>query len=117
MIKKIEKPNWEELFKTPLISKIIDALDNWFFEFVVPNNREVENAVEVRGTRTGNYAQWSEENPLVDRGFTHKALLINIEIIKKETAEDVLRDILENGLLTPNGRTEMRAKAILEQYE
>ena len=122
MIKKIEKPNWEELFKTPLRSTIIDAFDDWFFEFVVPNNRDIENAVEVRGTRTGNYAlEWSEENPLVDRGFTHKALLINIEPIKEETAENVLREWIKQPEY-PGSSLEIhniieRAKAVLEQDE
>lgn len=58
----------------------------------------------------------SSEKP---RDTTSKALLINIQPIKKETAEDVLRDMLNqwnshSGYCLPPGIKE-RAKAVLNE--
>jgi len=88
---RIEKPEH--------ISKNVYAnafFRNWFKEQVEPINKILEAGTEVRGNKT-NTLGWSflEYFP-PELNYTHKALLINIEPIKKETAEDVLRDMLEN---------------------
>lgn len=66
-----------------------------------PINKMLSEGVEVYGTdeRTFSIKKTNGINMygLNDSNhFTHKALLINIQPIKKETAEDVLREIYAN---------------------
>lgn len=99
MIKPIKKPNWGYGYFIPEYTyKIIDCsvdaqedFNTWWKNEVEPLNDMLAQGVEV-------YADSFEDNyPIYfkDRaGSGKKALLINIQEIKKESAEDVLRDFL-----------------------
>ena len=68
----------------------------WFKENVEPFNKLLAEGVEVHGRDIGSkHFRWADasKNHLID--CTHKALLINIQPIKDETAEDVLRYLLK----------------------
>jgi len=113
IMKKIERPDWGKLIYVNWHDKSVSwyEIDWWFKTHIKPLNKAIDEALEVNLIK--------EENMVHDLNFdvkktnTHKALLINITPIVKDTAESVLRDILENGILTPNGATEMRAKKVL----
>lgn len=94
MIKKIERPDWthEEYSRV--------KLKRWFDKHIEPINAMLEGAVEVYANvpNDNKPVVWVLNGNLPDE--THKALLINIEPIKKQTREerleDVLRRIVEN---------------------
>ena len=109
---KIEKPDrsdWGELMW---------SFNHWFKEKVEPVNEMIANGIEVY-----NFEEiWHPmRDAYGDDKPSNKALLINIEPIKKETAEDVLRDILrmylENGSYMNKDLFifKQRAKAVLEE--
>lgn len=117
---KIEKPRWAEkllrLNNSDIgFSKAQDQwLNEWFQEYIEPINKMLGEAVEV-------YADEAFTNGgsiyLKDyAGQGYKALLINIEPIKKETAEDVLRYFVEGvqaGGKWDSAELYERAKAVL----
>lgn len=108
---KIERPDWNGFFG--ISDKL--GVEAWFNDKVEPINKMLSEGVEVfvpKDFKDPDGGFWGKNKQSFD---THKALLINIQPIKKETAEDVLRDILENEVLTPGGATERRAKAVLAQ--
>ena len=88
MIKKIERPKTDEF-----IHWISKHFDDWFDTHIQPINVALDEAVEVTGENYADDIGWLMG---IDRddSDTHKALLINIEPIKKETAADVLKEIL-----------------------
>lgn len=89
--------------------------DNWFEEHVEPVNKILENSAEVYGSICGKADRWSMfEKPHKKSPHTHKALLINIEPIKKDAAEDVLRDLLASEEIFMSVDLYERAKAVLE---
>lgn len=107
---KIERPLWEALPDIEADSWTV-ALNRWFQEKVEPINKMLDEAAVVYGNGIKNV--WSEGQLGHD---THKALLIQIEPIKKETAEDVLRYILKTyGKEHPDNQDDWRerAKAVL----
>ena len=100
MIKKIEKPNWISEyanFSIPGIS--LTTFHDWFEYYIEPLNKLLDGVVEVYAEQGGySSANWTQLKSPHFRD-THKALLINIEPIKKikqETAEDVLRDLIKH---------------------
>ena len=112
---KIEKPDWYSLFGNPS-SDFKGCLDTWFNKNVEPINRMLEKAVEVSGNVDQfSMSMWRATKGRGTEDNTHKALLINIQPIKKETAEDVLRDIIENEFRSMSTALLNRAKAVLNE--
>ena len=101
----------------------------WFRSQVEPVNEAIKGGVEVVSAhRLDGATGWIKSDGSCGRVtgmLTHKALLINIQPIKKETAEDVLREFIDLER-APRGLTiggwdakelskiRERAKAILE---
>lgn len=130
---KIERPNWlndiipsdydpvdNKLKITDPIkcfNSLLLHLNHWFDNSVEPVNKMLSKRIRVYTTK-GNHsidlnAYWSPYTMGYD---THEALLINMQLIKKETAEDVLRDLLK---IEPRTHSEYsrlveRARVILE---
>lgn len=73
--------------------------NKWWQAEIVPL---FENAVEVYGLNCNGWSSFSQyhnepqTNTPEQQGKTHRALLINIQPIKEETAEDMLREIVES---------------------
>lgn len=88
VIKKIERPGPFEVCNQ-------ESFTQWFDTHIEPINQMIEDAVEVVGSKE--WGDWTSQSlgNVSNEYRTHKALLINIEPIKKETAEDVLRDLIE----------------------
>lgn len=121
---KIERPDWFSLaFDIDFKSKTVGELDLWFDQHVEPINKMLSEGVEIYGDHNlGNgsapyYSFAYEQIP----HSAHRAILINIEPIQKETAEDVLRDIVKafhpDDYETDTKAFDLihRAKAVLEQ--
>ena len=118
MIKKIERPDWMKMWARP--GKFTNSYDEWFDENIKPFNDALESAVEVNCAKFSDDWNCSEYILPTDE-WTHKALLINIEPIKQETAEDVLRELVAKSYPTFGNDTMAadkdlwdRAKAVLE---
>lgn len=89
---KIKRPVW---YGDACILNNHDTklLNRWFDETIEPLNKLLDGAVEVSGQTHGEWGYFSEQ--VEDNTIaTHKALLINIEPIKKETREEKLEAIL-----------------------
>lgn len=85
---KIERPDWYEVLEVKTIANIYKThLNRAWDKAVGPVNKMLSDGVEVT---TANGSDWNDEYAI---NLTHKALLINIEPIKEESAEDILRDI------------------------
>lgn len=65
------------------------AFKIWFKHHVEPINKVLAEGVEVYG-KSGLLGSWAK-----DFEGNHKALLIKIEPIKEDTAEDILRDYVK----------------------
>ena len=87
---KIERPDWVNFVGLP--KEYEDTMDDWFSDNVEPINKMLDGAETVYGE---NDDCWFTRDAGNFETNTHKALLINIEPIKKETAEDVLRDLYD----------------------
>jgi hypothetical protein len=93
---------WSDSFK--VISNVhvgdaayheVDGKSLWKQEFE-PLNKLIDEGVEVYCWKSEKHLSWCSDEYIGKNGeYTHKALLIGIQSIKKETAEDVLRDIVE----------------------
>jgi len=83
------------------------------------HNKLIEGAVEVSGSsRSVSEDLWTMSETVVGKALphhTHRAYLIGIKPIKKETAEDVLKGVMESGSLTHELFD--RAKAVLGDSE
>ena len=105
---RIERPDWGRM-GSPFLTK--STMNRWFEEKVEPINKMLSEGTKVEGYFTDSgYWIYDISKP------THKALLINIEPIKKDTAEDVLRDFVEawEGRSGFTGKElSQRAKAVL----
>lgn len=129
---RIEKPDWRAPFGIKVADSMLPIiLNGWFQSKVEPINKMLAEGVAVNAFKITETMTDSEKQSVGmwtcgewdDGRDTHKALLINIKPIKKETAEDVLRDIV--GLLDPGCNLEgskeyrikqwKRAKAVLEE--
>lgn len=97
MIKKIERPEWDEYLpavKTNLNTGFIlgdgSKLNKWFDENVEPVNKMFDEAVEVYCQKVeplGDFIK-AESCKKASEFHSHKAYLIGIEPIKKESAEE-----------------------------
>jgi len=116
-MKTIEEPEFIKSYDDPSETYKVGLTEfrRWFRKEVWPVNKLLEEAVELNGINHGcwfEYGSRAYEN-------THKAYLIGIETIKKETAEDVLRDLVEKWAFhehsdTPFGKLYKRSKRVLE---
>jgi hypothetical protein len=82
----VERPDWLNIWGS---SK---SLNEWFDQHVAPLNDLLANGVEVVQDHTFSKTIW-DSKPGSSLEATHKALLIGITPIKKDTAEDVLREL------------------------
>lgn len=85
----IEKPDFanDVLFSHTL------EFNKWFYDFVEPINKLLREGVEVK-RYAENDMEWFTDNAIHCKEIpSHNALLINIQPVKQETPEDVLRDI------------------------
>jgi hypothetical protein len=95
---KIERPDWRELHKHSnrafiLLAKDVTHLNQWFNENVQPVNDALANGVEVTG-----YKEVVDGYFFGEQKYSHsdlKALLINIEPIKRKTREEKLEEFVE----------------------
>ena len=86
---KIEKPDrsdWGELSW---------SFNHWFKEKVEPVNEMLAKGVEVYGANRGEVI-YGKEGYFAKDDIKTKALLINIEPIKKETADSLLKEIVRD---------------------
>ncbi len=81
---KIEEPHWFINFNAKGAQH--KGLEDWFRENVTPVNEMLSEGMEVFACNTQEGWHLSAINP------TDKALVICVKEIKKESAEDVLRD-------------------------
>lgn len=113
---RIEEPDWKSFWNAGLVRFTAEARQ-WFFHNVEPLNKMFEEGVEV----TGEYCDLSERNywnTIKKMDDTHKAILLNIQPIKAETAEDVLRSLLrqyDNGQTDSFYRSLKRIRAVLDE--
>lgn len=89
---KIKRPDWESLCNVGtdifLHEKSKTWLDVWFDREIQPVNKILEEGVEVYGCDNGG-CNWQMQERIDASDFdTHKALLINIQPIMKETREE-----------------------------
>lgn len=95
-MKKIEKPDWNTMGTYIMRSHRLE-LDKWFSKHIEPINKMLDEAVEVYECKdepehsSGNWYQYPKDCLKIN-----KALLINIQPVKKESAEDVLKLFIEN---------------------
>ena len=94
---KIIRPDWYSRYGHRSHEVGLNDLNNWFQDWfsenVKPINKMLSEGVEVYSTtHTGHGKTWNSAQVMDD---THTALLINIRPVKKETAEDVLREFIE----------------------
>lgn len=115
---KIEQPNWTNIMgMTKPNSHYESRLRWWFEEHVEPINKMLAEGVEVAGDEVDKDT-WIWGSHYMDDGCEKKALLINIQPIKKETAEEVLRDYIKWHTEKPDtiditDELAKRAKAVL----
>jgi hypothetical protein len=82
------KPDWLHYGCTAFTR---EAFDHWYAKEIAPL---FENASEVYTTCVLGF--WTTSATLSnDHRFNHKALLINIQPIKEDTAEDILKEVVE----------------------
>ncbi len=102
MIEPIKKPNWLKLHegrpdKNSLEGRWVfdrEAFNTWFKAEVEPINKMFNEGVEVYGWDNKDWER--QEKHIQGHDHSHRALLINIQPIKKETADDMLREILND---------------------
>lgn len=91
-MKRINRPAWanrrddENNIKVPAY-----IVDDWFHDTIGPINTMIDNAVVVYGN--DEHIWWYEGSP--GNSAASKAYLVGIESIKEETAEDLLREYIE----------------------
>lgn len=97
MMKKVEMPKWRNLIKDNYSFKDEDrrasTIDwkgciDWFYETIDPINRALDAAVEIK-------FRYMPNGDIVFSDPENKALLINVEEIKQDTAEDLLRLMID----------------------
>lgn len=116
---RIERPDYHEMAAKVMSGRSPGwdvLIDEWFHNNVEPMNKMLSEGVEVYGEDNCSGNIWAQECQLTNHKL--KALLINIQPIKKETAEDVLRDWIKftDRSTHPTGdqwKIRERAKAVL----
>jgi len=78
----------------PIMERRKNYFNTWFDERIRPLNEMIEKGVDVQGIITDKYTSkptfiWNDSSIA-----THKALLINIEPIRHESAIEVLRELV-----------------------
>ena len=113
---KIDRPDWYKIAATPWNNINETTLNEWFDEFVEPINKMLSEAVQVYGYIEDGKPKYYSSYTWGDSIKESKALLINIQPIKKETAEDVLREIskMEEGQYVYPSLLK-RVKAVLDE--
>ena len=98
MIKRIERPDWKNIGKMSIEKgNYLELLDFWFDHAVEPINKALDSAAEVYGPFT-TYSGTCLNLPHTHIADGHKALLINIEPIAKETVSDIAREMVTEGM-------------------
>ena len=122
-MKRIEQPNWFEDGWVQTVSGgerrayvTQEQLTSWWKTQVEPVNKQISEGTVVYqlmhpDCSEGDWFQYPKQ-----KHVTHTALLINIQPIKKETAEDLVRDIA-NGvyILEIDSDIRRRAKELLDE--
>ncbi len=88
-MKRIERPDWKDT--QHFAPTMVLLFDRWFTENIEPINKAIDEAVIVCAVTTSGCI-WTEGAHEKDN---YQALLINIEPIKKDTAEDILRELIK----------------------
>jgi len=122
-LKKIERPEFEVKDGVVHVEQY-----KWVKHIASINqhNKMLEGAVEVTGYIDKEYPEGSnmlfDNLPPPNNKNTHKAYLIDVKLIEKETAEDVLRDLVKHNTTLPNLPEDQftlditsRAKAVLDE--
>jgi len=121
-MKRIEKPDFTDFIVcNARMTDMVGSLGSWFDEHIEPLNKLIDKDIAVTGfmEHRGNWV-WSEEPSEAD---THKAYLIGIEPIEKDSAEKVLRDLLDRSahgcidIVFGKGTEDAMRKAILKERE
>lgn len=86
---RIEKPNWPG---SEWLGGMSERFNAWFDKEVEPINGLLSEGGEVYGENDG---CWFDDGAQDERINTHKALLINIQPIKKDTANTLLKDLVQ----------------------
>lgn len=113
---EIKNPDYLKAQRRFSADNFPELFNKWFTEEVEPINKMLSEGVEVYNTDSG-YG-WADT---LEVRAVRKATLINIQPIKKETAEDVLRDIVnkwwkDREKSCPElDEYEARAKAVLDE--
>jgi len=98
-LKKIERPNWRNYLFT-VTGDSVEALNEWFDKYAEPNNKALDEGVEVWSCELPNnkFGWYTNEKKSHDFGSSmpkeYKGLLLNIAPIKKETREEKLSRLL-----------------------
>jgi len=90
------------------------GLNKWFDEHVEPINKMLSEGEMIYGYMNHGVF-WKRPEEPSQRETTHTALLINIQPIKKETAEDVLRDYFDYAKFLTFGNP--KAKLLFERVK
>lgn len=83
MIKEIPKPGWFNSGGTITVSSV----EHWFDQHIEPLNQMLRDGLEVSFRQDESGGRYFED---LNRNDTHKAYLIGIEPLKKETREERL---------------------------
>jgi len=92
---KIDRPDWLTMTQSPDEHWRLGQLDKWFNENVKPLNDKIEKAIRVYGPDPTTIVFCRDQVEELDR---YSGLVIDYGPMKKETAEDVLRDYLKTEL-------------------
>jgi hypothetical protein len=119
MIKKIGRPDWDELYfdgqGSTSHKDAYGRLDKWF-DATLKDHYAVhkDDLIEIRGQNNKDHKLWCTDF----KDAPYKAYLIksSIEPTKQETCADVLREILQDYKSITYGQIK-RAKAALERHE
>ena len=120
-MKKIEKPYWTSIFVDPDGVRLIprSEINKWFDTHVQPVNDVIENASQAWGFKDIEGKWYFDTEPCEED--THTALLVGIESLKDETAEDLLREIVAhydgNVIMERDKEFLARAKAALGESD
>lgn len=97
---KIERPAWYDMapFKKKPWNDYVESLNHWFTTHVEPINKMLSEGVEVISADSKSSNWWTKCSNIESEevAWVRKALLINITPIKRESALDLIKDILES---------------------
>jgi len=101
-MKKIERPDWEDMAYVTEIKacippiKVYGRLDAWFKENVEPNNTIIDRSFKVIGNGRMGYFSGAAGKRILSmaKEETFTGYIIECKSNQKETAEDVLRDLI-----------------------